>query len=179
MSSLLIAIYLPEEVREHLKRLCYGLPGINWEEEENFILPLHDIGQTDGAMLLDIRERLSAVYFPMFTLSFEEVGHSPKKKSGGVLWAGVKASTPLLQIKNEIQKSLKTLSVSSQLRPSHPRVVLGRYHRVSPNRIASYLESHSYFYCPAFLVDEFFLLSGRMTKKRSFYIEEDRYPLIG
>jgi RNA 2',3'-cyclic 3'-phosphodiesterase len=177
MRPLSIAIPLPPNIKTQLQRLCFGLPSIQWVGEENFYLILNCLGSVDGALYLDIKEKLAEVHHPSFLLSIEGIGCSQAKGSRGVIWAGVSSSESLKSLKKTVDAILKTLPMTLQSRQFSPHVILARYEKINVQRLGAYLEAHAAFTSPQFAVEAFVIISRQITQKHTFYIEEDRYLL--
>src|SRR5258708_2901824 len=106
MARLFIAIDLPEDVRQNLAQICFGVPGAKWVTTEQMHLTLNFIGEANGNTFLDLQEALAEVNSPPFELIFKGVGHFPPRGHARVLWAGIDKEPLLNELKNKIDRLL-------------------------------------------------------------------------
>lgn len=74
MYRLFIAIDFPEEIKNGLSSLCYGLPGAKWVDINQVHLTLRFIGEVDGGIFRDIRSVLAEVDSEEFSLLVKDWG---------------------------------------------------------------------------------------------------------
>ena len=97
MSRLFIALDLPEQVKNKIKRICFGLPGARWVAGDQLHLTLRFIGEVDGSMFHNIRAGLSRVKFPELTLTLKGCGVFPSRKKPRLLWTGISGNDEIFQ----------------------------------------------------------------------------------
>ena len=68
MHSHFLALPLPPSIRSRLASFCYGVPHVQWVEEENFHLTLRHFGPLSDQNAALIEERLETLFFVKFSL---------------------------------------------------------------------------------------------------------------
>ena len=180
MHRLFIAIDFPEDIRQQLARLCYGLPGARWVEENQLHLTLRFIGEVDGSLFRDIKDGLTSIKRQRFHLVLKGLGYFPPRKNPRVLWVGVDKNDPLLQLRNKIESILVRLGVPAEERKFSPHVTLARFREPAPlGRLTSYLSGNNLFGTKPFLIADFHLYSSHLTPKGALHSREASYPLLG
>ena len=176
MDPLIIGISIPLEIRKRLSQICYGLPNVEWVEEENFLLSICHIGKVEEQLKLDILENLAEIHFPIFPINLFGIECS---KSKGLIWLNVEISDLIAQFGKEIERVLRSNKVEKKSQNYFfPHVILGRFRSISYERLCEYLESNGLVSVPSIKVMFFSLYECHTSKKRSFYTEISRYPLL-
>jgi 2'-5' RNA ligase len=174
---LFIAIDPPQEVCEQLVSLCCGLPEARWTPINQFHLTLSFIGEVDGTTFLDIRESLAELVQPSFDLRFKGVGFFPPRGAPRVVWAGVEASEPLMQLQRKITTHLRQQGIELEKRKYSPHITLARLRQTPESKIGKYLALNNLFSSSRFPVDQFTLYSSVLGRKRASHIPEQEYFL--
>jgi 2'-5' RNA ligase len=177
MGPLFVAIPIPSIIRAQLQRLCFGLPSVKWIDEESLHLTLLYIGLVEGTLFLDIREKLSEITFPSFSISLDGVD-CYHKRSRGEVWVGVHTSGPLQQLHNKLSRLLKEFPIAQEAHPFSPHIILGHYEKISDHRLGAYLEANAAFMTAPFSVESFALLSSEKTERHVHYVEQARFFLV-
>jgi len=89
MYRLFVAIDLPEDVKNHLSLMSYGMPGARWVDDDQVHLTLHFIGEVDGGVFEDLREALGEIKCATFTITLSGTGHFPPRGKPTILWATI------------------------------------------------------------------------------------------
>lgn len=174
---LFIAIDPPQEIREQLASLCYGLPEARWTPIEQFHLTLNFIGEVDGTTFLDIRESLTELIQPPFELRFKGVGFFPPRGAPRVVWAGVELSEPLMQLQRKITTHLRQMGVELEKRKYSPHITLARLRQTPESKVGKYLALNNLFTSSFFPVGQFTLYSSVLGRKGASHIPEQTYSL--
>lgn len=170
MDQYLLAIPLPLPVRLRLASLCYGLPQVDWIEEENFLFTLRFFGPLNDQTAAQIEERLSSLFFLKFNLALKGVDHFHSSKGNrGIIWVGVEQTPELLALRKEIHDLLIDLHLKAEERPYHPHITIGKYHRLNEQRLAEYLMAHAHFQMEPIETLSCQLLSAHQTPKHTYY----------
>ncbi|EQA64729.1 2'-5' RNA ligase-like protein [Leptospira alexanderi serovar Manhao 3 str. L 60] len=74
-----LGISIPEEVKEQLTSICYGLPDVRWVLRENFHITLVFLGDQSNEQVDTLSEFCSQISFPEFDLNLQSVGTFGKK----------------------------------------------------------------------------------------------------
>ncbi len=174
---LFIAIELPETIKEQLAPLCCGLPGARWLPPEQMHLTLHFLGEVEGGVFLEIQEALAAVHAECFDLQLDGVGFFPPRGKPRVVWAGLKKSELLLQLRNRIESKLVALGLELEKRKFSPHITLARLNNTPPAKVGRFLQHHSLFLSPPFSIECFHLYSSILGRKGAVHRIEATYIL--
>jgi 2'-5' RNA ligase len=178
MYRLFVAIDFPEDIKQQLARLCYGLPGARWVDENQMHLTIRFIGEVDGGIFREIRDALSFIKVPGFRLTLKGVGHFPPRKNPRVLWAGVEKNDTLLLLRNKIESTLVRVGLAAEERKFSPHVTLARFREnVSIGRLTNYITGNNLFSTMPFNITAFHLYSSHLTSKGALHSIEASYPL--
>ncbi|MCF6291054.1 MAG: RNA 2',3'-cyclic phosphodiesterase [Desulfobacterales bacterium] len=177
MPRLFTAIDLPARIKMQLVDLGFGIPGARWLAADQVHLTLCFIGEVDGAVFKDIREALTEVRSPGFSLRLKGVGHFPPRKAPRVLWAGVEANEALVRLRNQVQATLVRQGLKPEGRKYSPHITLARLNNAPANKIGQFLAGNNLFTSKPFAVAEFHLFCSRLTPKGAIHSIEATYPL--
>lgn len=133
MLRLFIAIELTREIHQNLDKLIrtiqpVGIRGINWVNSANIHLTLKFLGDTPKTQLHPIVNALAQATLSSapFELTVKGTGCFPNPRQPRVLWVGVEAPPQLAALQKDIDESLKTLNIPSEVRPFSPHLTLAR-----------------------------------------------------
>lgn len=180
MHRLFTAIDLPEQAKERVAEICYGLPDARWTPPEQLHLTLRFIGEVDGGTFKDIRKELATINLHSFPIQIKGLGFFPPRKAPRVLWAGI--NTPpdaLFMLRNRIEKILVKLGIEPEHRKFAPHITLARLRETPRNRLANYLAGNGLFSAETFTVENFHLYSSNLSNKGAIHTLEASYPLTG
>jgi RNA 2',3'-cyclic 3'-phosphodiesterase len=176
---LFVAIDLPEEIRDQLSAMCFGLPGARWVEKEQIHLTLRFIGEVDGGVFRDIRDALAAIRSEAFTMRLKSVGHFPPRKQPRVLWVGVEANSSLVQLRNRVEKALVQAGLEPEHRKFAPHITLARLREPPLGKLTNFLAGNALYTSKPFAVTEFHLYSSTLTAREAVHTREVTYLLEG
>jgi RNA 2',3'-cyclic 3'-phosphodiesterase len=174
---LFVSIEPPEDVREDLLAICYGLPGARWVDSEQFHLTLRFIGEVDGAVFREIDEALAQIDTASFDLTVQGVGHFPPRGVPQVLWAGIERSEALLHLRRKIEVAIVQTGLEPDHRKYSPHITLARLQGTHPNKVGEFLARHNLLRTRTFPIDEFHLFSSKLTPKHAIHTCEASYSL--
>ena len=177
MIRLFVAIDFPEEIKEMLGRLCYGLPGARWVSENQLHLTLRLIGEVDGGMFRDVRDSLADIKADPLTLVLQGTGFFPPRKKPRVLWVGLEKNELLIRLRNSVERKLTTLGLKPESRKFSPHITLARLKNTPDSKVSQFMSSNNLFNTPPFPVREFHLYSSFLTPKGAIHQREASYPL--
>lgn len=170
MDQHLLALPLPSMIRSRLMHLCFGLPHVEWIEEENFHLTLRFFGPLSDQIASQIEERLGSLFFLKFDLFLKGIDHSHSTKGNkGTIWIGIKQTPELLALRKEVHDLLQDLHLKSEERTFHPHITIGRYDRLNGQRLAEYLMSHGDFELGPVEITSCQFLTAHHTPKHTYY----------
>ncbi|MBU0985592.1 MAG: RNA 2',3'-cyclic phosphodiesterase [candidate division Zixibacteria bacterium] len=179
MYRLFVAIDLPEDIKDRLLSLYYGLPGAKWADESQMHITLRFLGEVDGAAFRDARESLGTVRVPPFWLTVKGVGFFPPRKQPDTLWAGLERSESLLRLRHRVESTLTRAGFPVDSRKYVPHIGLARLKGTPADRVAGFLAEHALLQLEPFQVTEFVLYSSFLSSERALHEVEATYPLIG
>lgn len=174
---LFVAIDPSQPIRDHLAMLCCGLPSARWTPPEQFHLTLSFIGEVDGSTFLDIREALTEITVPPFSLQLQGVGFFPPRGQPRILWAGIEKSEPLHLLQRKITTRLFHLGLEPDNRKFSPHITLARLQQTPAAKVGKYLQNNGLFRSLPFLVDQFSIYSSVLGRSGASHLIEQQYPL--
>lgn len=179
MYRLFVAVDLPEDVKDELHALCrdFTVLGAHWVGMEQLHLTLRFIGDADEELFQAIRNSLSLIRAPQFSLHMEGTGRFPPRGAPHVLWVGLSDSSMLLQIQNQVEEAVQLAGIPSENRPFSPHITLARLRDASPGAVNSFLERTKEFQTAPFTISEFRLYSSTLTPKGAIHTCEAVYHL--
>lgn len=127
-----IALELNDEVRGKLTELLHQLhrtgAAVKWVEPENLHLTLKFLGEVPEAQIANIAETLRAIAQTIkpFAFTVRGVGGFPDLRRPRVLWVGVEAVPPLIQLQRLVEQGMEKLGFAPEGRAFHPHITLGR-----------------------------------------------------
>lgn len=126
---LFIGIGLPPTLSESLTRAAHTLIApepqsrVTWTRPENLHLTLSFLGQVDPARLNSIEQALATIRTNALHLHLDGVGTFP---NAGILYAQIKPSTALLNLAEQVFRSLEDCGFPREQRPYTPHITLAR-----------------------------------------------------
>lgn len=174
--SLFIAVPLPKQTKQFILSLCYGLPCTEWAEKDNLYLLLLKIDNADGAQILDLKETLQEVFFPVFEAHLEGIGYTHHKDCTGSIWITVKDEAILQKLCNTIHRTIKDDLKPGQCRKITPCVPIASFWGLPPQKLAAFLQERAFLL--SLPIENFLLLDRKETAKNVIYSEVESYPLV-
>lgn len=178
MHRLFIAIDLTEEIKAQLAELCSGLPGAHWVPSEQLHLTLRFIGDTDDRLLAHLKDELTAIRLPPFTLSLQRIGCFPSPQRPRVVWTGIQGEATLFQLATAVERVVTAAGLPAEQRPFTPHITLGRLKETKPAEFAVFQTQHAALHSPPFTVNEFHLYSSLLTRNGAIHRREQTYLLV-
>ncbi|MBM9579107.1 RNA 2',3'-cyclic phosphodiesterase [Leptospira sp. 201903070] len=173
-----LGISIPDEVKEQLTSICYGLPDIKWVREENFHITLVFLGEQGSDDIDRISEFCSRISLPDFDLRLQSVGFFGKQKSPSILFANVEKNSNLLQLQKTLDSGLRKRGFNPERQEYHPHVTIGRFKNANGERISLYLEEFTGFSSSRFPVLEFHIYSSKSSSDGPIYTIEESFSLL-
>lgn len=179
MYRLFIAIDPPEDVRDQLKQICYGLPSARWFDEDQLHITLRFLGEVDGGVFADIRQALAEVSAAPFKVTIKGVGYFPPRQDPKHLWAGIEKNDQLNHLRNKIESTLVRAGLPAEGRKFVGHITLARLKDTPASKVAPFLQEFSLFRLPPFPVTQFCLYSSYLSSERALHQVEATFPLVG
>lgn len=177
MIRLFIAITPPPDLRRDIAELARAVPGGRPVPLEQLHCTLKFIGDVEGGKLLDIKEALTGVSRPAFSLGLRGVGIFPLRGLPRVVWAGIEPGEELGQLRRDIETILFTVGVPKEKQKFTPHLTLARLNNPSISRLQEFLAGNSLLRSPLFVISEFTLYSSQLTPKGAIHSALAVYPL--
>jgi 2'-5' RNA ligase len=124
---LFLGLPIPSELAQafiHLTR-AIELPKGRRIAPENLHLTLVFLGEVAEPTLARIEQELSELNFAPFQIKLTSLNTFPR---GGVLFAEVEPTRPLLQLQAKVAASMARCGFAPEDRPYHPHLTLARFH---------------------------------------------------
>jgi 2'-5' RNA ligase len=177
MPRLFIAVDPPEDIRENLEAMSFGIPGAKWVGPEQLHLTVRFIGEVDGAVFRDIKNILAEIHVASFSLQLKGVGYFPPRGAPRVLWVGLEKSEPLQLLRKKIDAALLRIRVQPEGRKFSPHITMARLKNSPVHKIANFLAGNGLFSQEPFQVEDFKLYSSILSPKGAYHRVERIYPL--
>lgn len=177
MPRLFIAVDLPDDIRENLGSMSFGIPGAKWVSPEQLHLTVRFIGEVDGVLFHDIRNILAEVRLAPFSLQLKGVGFFPPRGAPRVLWIGLEKSEPLQLLRKKIDSRLLSVRIEPEGRKFSPHITLARLKNSPVHKIGNFLSGNGLFSQEPFLVEDFKLYSSILSSKGAYHRIERIYSL--
>lgn len=177
MYRLFVAIDLPEEVKEAVANIRGDLPGARWVPREQIHLTLRFIGDADETLFQVIRKRLAEVKARHFPLALEGIGYFPPGPTPRVLWVGMTASAPLLDLQQQVEQAVQTAGMIPERRRFSPHITIARLRETPAKTVQAFEVQHSRFRTESFTVGNFYLYSSVIGNQGAVHTREAVYPL--
>jgi 2'-5' RNA ligase len=175
-SSFLIAYPLPLHIKPSIQKLCFGLPFVQWKEEESFIVTFYPLGILNDQTLQEVQESLSSLFFHPFSITLKGIGHSIGKNGSGHLWIKTEESQEWNRLKKEIDSLLRKIKITpSSGFLSSPHLLLGSFDKINLERLSDYLFEHFTLQFPPILIHSLHLMEIHTSSKKTFFTDRDCY----
>ena len=179
MYRLFIAIDFPDEIKDRLADICFGVWGAKWVPKEQMHLTIRFIGDVDEAGYHAVSSGLSDVNASRFSISLKGVGYFPPRNKPRVLWAGIEKNEMLMELRDFVESSLKESGIGPEERKFAAHITLAR---LSPNTpisaVTDFLSANGLFSTGAVPVDEFHLYSSVLQNTGAVHRREATYSLL-
>ncbi|OUR78797.1 2'-5' RNA ligase [Alphaproteobacteria bacterium 46_93_T64] len=174
---LFVAIDLPEDIKQQMGALHFGVPDAKWSKPENAHLTLAFLGEISMPDMGDAGIALGRIKAPVFDLQIEGIGVFGNDRRPRVLWAGFSSNPQLQHLQQKITQALSASGISLEDRRFKPHITLARIHRSPYEKVREYLSEYSLFRTRPFHVDHFSLFSSVLGQGGPHYEEEIIFDL--
>ncbi|MED1203150.1 RNA 2',3'-cyclic phosphodiesterase [Heyndrickxia acidicola] len=126
------ALALPEEIKQYLyemtKEIRHSFPFKKWVHQEDYHITLAFLGRTEPEKLEDTLECLhsSLSAIASFPLELDHLGIFGKQEAPRILWAGVKESDSLNNLRNQVYNCCLKAGFILDSKPFAPHITLSR-----------------------------------------------------
>lgn len=180
MSRLFVAIDLPDPIKDHLTKMCSGVPGAKWVQRPQLHLTMRFIGEVDTPKFQEIKTALAGVQSEAFTMTLQGIGRFPPKGAARVLWVGIAPQPALHQLQRQIENSLvQGIGLTPEDRPFSAHITLARLKSPPPPQtVERFLSQHEQFQTEVIAVESFVLYSSILTPQGPHYRREASFALM-
>ncbi len=179
MYRLFIAVDFPDDVKDDLANLCFGVQGAKWVHKEQMHLTIRFIGNVDEATYHSVCSGLSDVNASRFDIALKGVGFFPPRNQPRVLWAGIEKNEALGELRDFIERPLRECGIDPEERKFSAHVTLAR---LGPNTplpaVMNFLSANGLFSTGPLPVREFHLYSSVLTGAGAIHRREATYELL-
>jgi 2'-5' RNA ligase len=175
---LFVALPVPEEIGEDVKRLQIGVPGAAWRPRENLHITLRFVGEVDERTAEDVDSSLAEISASAFDLRLKSAGHF-----GGAdphaLWLGAAASRTLTDLAAKCEKACRRAGLKPEGRAFTPHMTLAYLSGAATlDRVMAFEKRLALFESEPWRATWFGLYSSVVRRNApSLYRLEAEYPL--
>jgi 2'-5' RNA ligase len=185
MARLFVGIGLPETYRQSLSPLTTSLSRltdncINWSRPDTWHLTLKFLGETEEARIPAIKDALSTLDFPRFTLQAGGAGAFPNAQRPKVLWLGLaQGADQAAGLASGIEDALAAVGVPREQKRFRPHLTLGRVRRPGPGNHQPLLDAAAQTQWPPFTVNRFTLYQSTLAPTGATHTALAEFALAG
>lgn len=185
MVRLFIGIALPETYRQSLTPLTVSLScltdsSINWSRPDTWHLTLKFLGETDKAQIPALKDALSSLDFPSFTLQAGGAGAFPNAHRPKVLWLGLtRGAEQTTALAGLIENGLAAVAIPREQKQFRPHLTLGRVRKPGPGPWQSLLDRAAQHPWPPFSVTRFTLFQSTLAPAGAVHTPLAEFGLAG
>jgi 2'-5' RNA ligase len=178
MARLFIAIDLPDDVKKEISAIRSDLPGARWVSEHQLHLTLRFVGDTDDALLGNLKEQLGAIDFPSFSMSLEGVGYFPGRGVPRILWAGLAAPPPLIALQWAIEQACVAAGTLPDERHFSPHITIARLREPASAAVSAFARMNAGFRSRPFESTAFHLYASTLNTNGAVHTILKTYPCL-
>lgn len=172
-----IAIELPEEIHEGLKKLQNELKDrmrdVRWTKYENVHLTLKFLGDTETKKIDAIGKALQDIAdsFSPFVISLAGIGAFPNSRKPSVIWTGInKGINETISLANQIEKAMEKFGFEREKRSFKPHLTIGRVREIKyPSELKATLDNSNIGEIGKFTADRISLKKSQLDPAGSIY----------
>lgn len=179
---LFVALEIPTDVRENLAAMAQALRAISkeprWVRPENLHVTLKFLAEVPETKLEAVRAALGQIRSEQpVKLEFRGMGFFPNERHPRVFWAGIKASTNLKKLAEDIEGEMEKLGISREQRPFSPHLTLARFERPGvPEKLRSAIAENAQRDFGKLRTNEFLLIQSKLKSSGAEYTTLASFP---
>ena len=176
-SRLFVAVELPDTLRFRLVELRKDFSGLRWAVPENMHLTLRFVGEVGRKDVEKARKALREVRVAPFFLCVQGLGLFERGRRH-VLWAGLKTSAPLSELKRRVDGVLaESIGLGAEQGPFTPHITLSRI-RTGLSPALREQAAGCDFASESFAVESFTLFRSVLSSAGASHFPLEQYPLL-
>jgi len=171
---LFIGVQPPDDVKNSLLRLEYGLHDIRWVPPESFHITLRFLGNIDEAALPELDYHLGSINFAALTYNINGLGFFKKGKFCTHLWAAITPEEDFMEFARSVNAPFESgITAKKFARNYKPHITLARPKKRLMKDVTSFLEHNAIFQIRDIPLTEFHVYES--------FLHEDgpEYEIIG
>ena len=184
MVRLFIGLKLPGTYRQSITPLLTGLHSLtdasmNWSKPDTWHLTLKFLGDTDEARIPAIRDALSDIEFPAFTMQAGGAGAFPNERQPRVIWLGLEqGAEACTKLVAAFEDGLDGFGVAREQKRFRPHLTLGRVRKPGPGNWQTLLDEAGAHQWPPFIVDGITLWQSDLAPTGAVHTALQDFPLL-
>jgi len=163
-----VAINLPEEVKEKIKKITDTLPenGIKKVAKENLHLTLKFLGEVKERAIEKVENKLSEIKFNKFSIGLKDIGFFPSRNFIRVVWIGIgEGKEEIEELQKKIDEKLSELFKKEE--NFEPHLTIARVKFLKDKKSVHRLEKIKFKDC--FEVESFELMESILRREGPIY----------
>lgn len=177
MLRLFTALEPPKKIKQELLSVQQYMPGARWQTDEQLHITLNFIGEIDGSLLPEIKKALATIKLDPFSCYCDGVDYFGSKQQPRILITKIVPNAALLKLQKQINHALPDNEIKIEKQKFKPHITLARLNQVSYQSIGEFIQYEALFKTGEFVLDEFHLISSRLSPDGAKYLIEESYPL--
>jgi 2'-5' RNA ligase len=181
MIRLFVALKIPEEIKNHLLNVCYGLSEsselFKWEKPEKIHLTLKFIGEVPEELVSSIAKEIAFIEeYNSFNFNVTKFGLFFRNKVASILWAGLKTDESINRLVGQLNERLSIFSIPVERRKFKPHLTMLRLKKDPGNNFISKFREYS-FDNLNFNSNEISLIKSELLSTGARYLDIKKYKL--
>lgn len=184
-----IAVETSEETRSRAASLCDRLRTsgmrVTWTRPENMHLTLKFLGDTEEALLANVKETVANVAASLgpFSVRFRGAGAFPDARRPQTLWIGVSdGQDSLVELATRIDDALHALGIPREKRRFTPHLTIGRVRSGSAaeqKSLGDMIRKHAEFDAATAEIRQVLVMASQLSPAGATYEVQSTAPLHG
>jgi len=168
-----IAIPVPEEIEEELKRVqsTFYLRNVKLKYVNHYHLTLKFLGELSEENIPKIIEVLEKIKVSQFKLTLDNLSGFPNKRNVKVIWVGLKGDNKLEKLEKDLSQGLESLGIASEheVKGFHPHITLARVKFIDNKKKFEEMLNQIKLKDLSFTATEFVLYKSTLTREGPVY----------
>ena len=174
---LFVALEIPQDIKATLSGLQSSFPGLKWTPASNLHLTLRFIGLVQPPHVELIRQSLRLVQCNAFHLVIAGLGLF-RRKTGGILWAGVRQEAALLKCKQQVDAVLRVAAgLNLEEESFTPHLTLSRLKTSIPRTLKEQVQEKAVERFGTFHATGFTLFRSFLRPAGAIHAPVERYTM--
>ncbi|MEE9355339.1 MAG: RNA 2',3'-cyclic phosphodiesterase [Methylococcaceae bacterium] len=178
MLRLFTALDPPLAIRQQLLLLRRSIPGARWQTVEQMHITISFIGEVEKSLLPEIKEALATITTTTpLELNLNGVDYFGSNRQPRVLFAKIEPNPSLSKLNRRINNALFEIGLKTEKQKFIPHITLARLKQTAYQSVGQFMQSEALLKTEFFMLNEFHLISSKLSVDGSQYLIEESYPL--